>query len=157
MKKLLKTVLTAAALANDFAISATLPARAQVEIDVNKGDVQPLPVAIPDFSPASARRRHRPGDRREPAALGPVRAARSGGLHREGPATPRPAALRRLEDDQRPGPGQRPGHRVDGRLRVDFRLWDIFAEQQLLGLQFTSSPENGGAWPTRSPTRSMSG
>jgi TolB protein len=29
-----------------------------------------------------------------------------------------------------------------GRLRVDFRLWDVFSEQQLLGLQFTSSPEN---------------
>ena len=29
-----------------------------------------------------------------------------------------------------------------GRLKVDFRLWDVFAEQQLLGLQFTSSPEN---------------
>jgi TolB protein len=29
-----------------------------------------------------------------------------------------------------------------GRLRVDFRLWDVFSEQQLLGLQFTASPEN---------------
>jgi TolB protein len=31
---------------------------------------------------------------------------------------------------------------VGGRLQVDFRLWDVFAEKQLLGLQFTSSPEN---------------
>jgi TolB protein len=31
---------------------------------------------------------------------------------------------------------------VGGRLQVDFRLWDVFAEQQLLGLQFTASPEN---------------
>ncbi|HRD46898.1 MAG TPA: Tol-Pal system beta propeller repeat protein TolB [Caulobacter sp.] len=30
----------------------------------------------------------------------------------------------------------------DGRLRVDFRLWDIFSGEQLLGLQFTSTPEN---------------
>jgi TolB protein len=29
-----------------------------------------------------------------------------------------------------------------GKLRVDFRLWDVFAEQQLLGLQFTASPES---------------
>ena len=29
-----------------------------------------------------------------------------------------------------------------GRLRVDFRLWDVFSQQQLLGLQFTSTPEN---------------
>jgi TolB protein len=30
----------------------------------------------------------------------------------------------------------------DGRLRVDFRLWDVYAGEQLLGLQFTSTPEN---------------
>ena len=30
----------------------------------------------------------------------------------------------------------------DGRLQVDFRLWDVFAGEQLLGLQFTSTPEN---------------
>ncbi|MHB8529411.1 MAG: Tol-Pal system beta propeller repeat protein TolB, partial [Caulobacteraceae bacterium] len=31
---------------------------------------------------------------------------------------------------------------ADGRLRVDFRLWDIYAGEQLLGLQFSSTPEN---------------
>jgi TolB protein len=31
---------------------------------------------------------------------------------------------------------------VGSRLQVDFRLWDVFAEKQLLGLQFASSPEN---------------
>ena len=30
----------------------------------------------------------------------------------------------------------------DGRLRVEFRLWDIFAEQQMTGLRFFTSPEN---------------
>jgi TolB protein len=29
-----------------------------------------------------------------------------------------------------------------GRLVVDFRLWDVNSEQQLLGLQFSASPEN---------------
>src|SRR5690606_1903014 len=29
-----------------------------------------------------------------------------------------------------------------GQLRVDFRLWDVLSEQQLLGLQFTSTPDN---------------
>ncbi len=31
---------------------------------------------------------------------------------------------------------------AEGRLRVDFRLWDIYAGEQLLGLQFSSAPEN---------------
>ncbi len=31
---------------------------------------------------------------------------------------------------------------ADGRLQVDFRIWDVFNEQQILGLQFVSTPEN---------------
>ncbi len=30
----------------------------------------------------------------------------------------------------------------DGRLRVEFRLWDVYAEQQLTGLQFFTTPDN---------------
>jgi TolB protein len=30
----------------------------------------------------------------------------------------------------------------DGRLRVDFRLWDIYGETQMLGLQYFTQPEN---------------
>ena len=30
----------------------------------------------------------------------------------------------------------------DGRLRVDFRLWDIYGEAQMLGLQYFTTPEN---------------
>jgi len=31
---------------------------------------------------------------------------------------------------------------ADGRLRSNFRLWDIYGQQQLLGIQFTATPEN---------------
>ena len=30
----------------------------------------------------------------------------------------------------------------DGRLRVDFRLWDIYGESQMLGLQYFTTPDN---------------
>ncbi|MCW9046213.1 MAG: Tol-Pal system beta propeller repeat protein TolB, partial [Alphaproteobacteria bacterium] len=30
----------------------------------------------------------------------------------------------------------------DGRLRVEFRLWDVFAEQQMVGLAYYTVPEN---------------
>ncbi|MBV8593218.1 MAG: Tol-Pal system protein TolB, partial [Caulobacteraceae bacterium] len=30
----------------------------------------------------------------------------------------------------------------DGRIRADFRLWDVYAGEQLLGLEFTSTPDN---------------
>ncbi|MBN9068375.1 MAG: Tol-Pal system protein TolB, partial [Rhizobiales bacterium] len=48
MKHLLKTILLAVAFAAGLA-GATMPARALVEIDVNKGNVAPLPIAITDF------------------------------------------------------------------------------------------------------------
>src|SRR5690606_18918627 len=48
MMTLLKALLAAASLALATA-AATLPARAVLEIDVNQGVVEPLPVAITDF------------------------------------------------------------------------------------------------------------
>jgi TolB protein len=48
MKHLLKTVLLAGSLALGLA-AAVLPAHAVLEIDVNKGVVEPLPIAITDF------------------------------------------------------------------------------------------------------------
>src|SRR2546430_3770851 len=30
----------------------------------------------------------------------------------------------------------------DGRFRVEFRLWDVFAEQQLAGFAYTTTPPN---------------
>ena len=49
MKALLKTLL-AVSLAVAAASAATVPARAEVVIDVNKGTVEPLPIAITDIA-----------------------------------------------------------------------------------------------------------
>ena len=48
MKNFVKTMMVVAALAAAFG-AATLPARALVEIDVNKGNIEPLPIAVTDF------------------------------------------------------------------------------------------------------------
>lgn len=117
-------------------------ARAEIEVDVNRGDIQPLPVAIPFFSGEHG------------ADIGKVIA---NNLERSGlfkPIDPNAFIERDLAVNVQPRfadwkainaqalvNGQvtvEPG----GRLRVDFRLWDIYAEQQLLGLQFTSTPDN---------------
>jgi TolB protein len=119
----------------------TTPARAEIEVDVNKGDVKPLPVAIPAFG----------GDRG--AEISQVI---SSNLERSGlfaPLDPRSFTEQNLDVAIQP---QFPLWKTinaqalvngqvtveGGRLRVDFRLWDVFSEQQLLGLQFTSTPEN---------------
>ncbi len=31
---------------------------------------------------------------------------------------------------------------ADGRVRAEFRLWDVFASEQMLGQQFYTTPDN---------------
>ncbi len=114
------------------------PARAEIEVDVNKGDIRPLPLSIPAFA----------GDRG-----GDIAGVIAENLGRSGLFAPIDPGGRTAEVSTEPDfavwkalgaqalvNGQ--VNLVDGRLQVDFRLWDTFAGQQLLGLQFTSTPEN---------------
>jgi TolB protein len=139
---LLKTVF--AVLAGVLALSALAApaARAEIEVNVNRGDVQPLPIAVPAF-----------GGGQVGADIAGVIAAnlqRSGLFRAIDPASfvekdlnaavqPNFAAWKTI-NAQALVNGQVTVQ--DGRLVVDFRLWDVFSEQQLLGLQFTSNAEN---------------
>jgi len=124
---------------------AALPqaAWAEVEIKVDQGVVEPLPVAVPAFSGA--------GRGAEMAQV------ITGNLERSGLFAPISSAAfpeRNLDIGIQPDfDGWKAinaqalvnGHitvEADGKLRVDFRLWDVFSGEQLLGLQFTSTPEN---------------
>ena len=120
------------------------PARAEIEIQVNQGTLQPLPVAVPAFTGAG------------PYGADIAKVV-SGNLDRSGffrPLDPAGFVEKSLEVNVQP---RFPDWKAisaqalingqvtvdpDGLLRVDFRLWDVFSEQQLLGLQFTSTPEN---------------
>src|SRR5258706_1823529 len=117
-------------------------ARAEIEFNVNRGDVQPLPIAIPAFGGAPAGT--------DISGVIAANLQRSGLFRPLDPASfverdlntavqPRFPAWKQI-NAQALVNGQVTV--VAGRLQVDFRLWDVFAEQQLLGLQFTSSPEN---------------
>jgi TolB protein len=124
------------------AASVTAPARAEIEVNVNRADVQPLPVAVPGFT----------GGQVGADIAGVI----SGNLQRSGLFRPLdPAAFVERDLNIAVQPRFADWKQINaqalvngqvtvegGRLRVDFRLWDVFSEQQLLGLQFTSSPEN---------------
>jgi TolB protein len=128
--------------------AAPLPASAALQVDVNQGNVQPLPIAIPDFLPGG------PNDGQAGANIaGVVRAdlERSGlfrPLDQKGfvdhitniNTVPNFANWRTITA-QGLVTGQ-VTQQPDGRLRVDFRLWDIYGESQMLGLQFFTTPEN---------------
>ena len=121
---------------------------APVEVDVNQGVVAPLPIAVPAFTGA---------DPRASGIGGDIAQVVSGDLERSGffrPLDPNGFVERNLDINVQP---RFQDWRVinaqalvngaatiepDGRLRVDFRVWDVFNEQQILGVQFVSTPEN---------------
>src|ERR1700744_4541180 len=128
--------------------SLASPAFAALQVDVTQANVQPLPIAIPDFLPGA------PSDAQAGANIaGVVRAD----LERSGlfkPIDPKafvdhitnintvPAyANWRVINAQGLVTGQ-VTMQPDGRLRVDFRWWDVYGGSQMLGLQYFTQPEN---------------
>jgi TolB protein len=141
---LLILALLAAPLAAFAQAAPAPPAPAgEITVDVNSGAIQPLPVAIPAFAGA--------------ARGAEIAQVITGNLERSGlfrPVNPAGFIEKTLDVNVQPrfpdwktvGAQALVNGQVtveaDGRLRVDFRLWDVFSETQLLGLQFTSTPEN---------------
>ncbi|HEY7689471.1 MAG TPA: Tol-Pal system beta propeller repeat protein TolB, partial [Dongiaceae bacterium] len=142
IKHLLLTALVALVLA------ISLPVRAELRIDITSGEVNPLPIAVTDFQGGTAQA----GDLG--AQMSSVIAAdlESSGLFRpidkaafiqtgaQLQGVPRFADWR-LINAQALVSGvvqQQP----DGRLRVEFRLWDVLAEQQMAGLALTAPASN---------------
>jgi TolB protein len=123
--------------------SAGEDARALVEIDLSKGNVEPLPIAITAFE----------GGPVAEDIAGVVEAdLRNSGLFRpiESAAfidrQTGPDAVPRF-DDWRTINSQalvmgRVTEESDGRLRTEFRLWDVIGQEQLIGQQFYTSEQN---------------
>jgi TolB protein len=124
------------------------PAQAVLSLDVTQGTVQPMPVALPDFVGAS------PSDGDVARSITQVITAN---LKRSGLFVPiDPAAyLERITNidtvpsfaDWRAVNAQglvtgRLTSQTDGRLKTEFRLWDVFAGQQLTGQQYFTVPDN---------------
>ncbi|UCI28995.1 MULTISPECIES: Tol-Pal system beta propeller repeat protein TolB [unclassified Mesorhizobium] len=131
-----------AAMAMGINAAVTLPARATLELNVNKGNVEPMPIAIPDFQ----------------GGLGPqISEIVAADLKRSGLFAPidkaafvekitNPDAQPRFDDwkvinAQALVTGS-VSKEADGRIRAQYRLWDIFGNQQLAGEQFFANDAN---------------
>jgi len=132
-------------------ITIALPAttvHAVVEIDITRGSLKPVPVAIPVFGGGSLNDQKLGAD-----ITGVVIAdlARSGLFTLVDPA----AYIERIVNlsqvprftDWRTINAQalvvgRISHEPSGRLKAEFRLWDVFAGKQLAGQQFFTQPRN---------------
>ncbi len=121
-----------------------LPAQARLEIDITSGNIEPLPIAIPNFL----------GDGQLGQDIaGVVRAdlQRSGLFRVLDPAS----FIERISNtNARPSFTQWTAINASalvtgqvvpdggGRSRTEFRLWDTFANEQVIGQQFSTNPQN---------------
>jgi len=139
-----RALVLAAVLLLGFAGSDAGTAEAALQVRVDQGVTEPIPLAIPDFLGNAQANRD---------IAGVVRAdlERSGLFKSLNPAS----FIDKITDINAPphfpdwrtiqAQGLVTGQatlQTDGRLKVEFRLWDIFGESQMVGLQFTTTPEN---------------
>ena len=143
MKMIIKGALVIA-MAISGAFVALAPAAAAVEIDVTQGNVEPLPIAITDFQSADGIGKQISdvvqADLKRSGLFAPIdRAA----FIQSGLTTDTTPSFKdwTVINAQALVVG-RVSPEADGRLRVEFRLWDTFAGQQLDGQQFYTNPEN---------------
>lgn len=143
MPRLLNVLFAAVA-----ALALAAPGHAQLQIDITQGNLDPLPIAIPHFL----------GDTPEEEKLGEdIAEVISNNLARSALFAPRDPAtfIQRLDNiDVQPrfqdwrltGAQALLAGKADvddaGRLVASFRLWDVNAQQQLVGLRIETTPDN---------------
>ena len=122
-------------------------ALAVLKLDVTQGNVQPVPIAIPEFIAVATQ---------DPALGRNISQIIGANLQRSGLFAPiDPAAfiekfttidtLPRFPDWRQINAQALVTGRVtqgEGRLKAEFRLWDVFAGQQLHGQQYTTTADN---------------
>ncbi len=126
-------------------VIAATPALAELHIDVTRGKIEPMPIAIPVFSGGGG------------TVAQDIVGVLSADLERSGLFKPIDPKAFVDQDAASHTPPRYGDWRVinaqalvtgditpqpDGRLAVEFRLWDVFAEQQLTGLRYTTTPQN---------------
>ena len=126
---------------------AIVPARAELTLDITRGKVEPMPIAIPDFAGVG-------GDESQTGSqIAHVISAdlESSGLFR--PIDPH-SFIQNVSTGEQPrfGDWRQINAQAlvtgtvkgegEGRFRVEFRLWDVGAEQQLAGYAYTTTRQN---------------
>lgn len=125
------------------------PANADLQVNITRGSVEPLPIVIKDFRADSQENLKLGQDmaqivRRNLAGSGLFKSIDPNrfpdGMANENPAQPQfkvwrglgaqALAIGNIQTDQ------------NGQTRLEFRLWDVYAEKQMIGLAYTTTPSN---------------
>ena len=141
MSKTLQSWLAAVVLGLAALVGAQ-PARADIVVNVDQAATQPLPIAIPSFGglPVGAQ----------------ISSVVTADLERSGLFRPLDPALYHEQPDVGVTPSFDAWKSIsaqallvgavssgaDGRLNVDFRLWDVYAGDQLVGTRLTATPDS---------------
>lgn len=143
----MKILATALLLA--FGVLSALPAQAQLRVDVNKGKIEPVPVAISPFYPE--RPEYAEFAKNIPDII--TNNLRGSGLFK--PVSPG-AFIQDAASIQKEGPRFAEWRAInaqalvsgsvtrapDGRTRVEFRLWDVFSQKQISGMAYMTNEQN---------------
>ncbi|MGX8011482.1 Tol-Pal system beta propeller repeat protein TolB [Mesorhizobium sp. ORM8.1] len=142
MQFILKPLLIVAAMAMGINAVVTLPARATLELNVNKGNVEPMPIAIPDFQGGLGAQISEivTADLKRSGLFAPIDKAAFVEKITNPDATPRFEDWKVI-NAQALVTGS-VNKEADGRIRAQYRLWDIFGNQQLAGEQFFANDAN---------------
>lgn len=127
---------------------AAAAARAEIHMDINRGKIEPMPIAVPAFGATQ------PNDQQVGQDVAQVVSA---DLERSGLFQPldRRSFIQQITDSRT---APRFGDwriinaqalitgdvetQQDGRLKVEFRLWDVVAGEQLTGFAYTTTAQN---------------
>ncbi|MGB7620131.1 MAG: Tol-Pal system protein TolB, partial [Pseudolabrys sp.] len=123
---------------------ASRPAHAVLKLDITQGNVQPMPIALPDFISDTDTGRNVTGvitnNLQRSGLFAPINPAAFIEKITNSDSVPRFADWRTINAQALvTGRITRQG---DGRLKAEFRLWDVFAGQQLDGKQYFTTPDN---------------
>ena len=129
------------------------PASAQLQVDINRPHMEPMPIAIPDFfgnSPTGKQAGQQiagviAADLERSGLFKPINKAAFIGAEDQtriaaSGAQPTFANWRAINAQALVTGSSEPGE--DGRLRVEFRLWDVFGGSQMIGFRYDTPPAN---------------
>jgi TolB protein len=146
-KKLCR-VIGAAIVGGGLMTALATPSYAVLELDITRGNVEPMPIAITPFIAINGV---------DPQLAANISQVISNNLQRSGlfrPINPASFIQQIHSIDVAPNFNEwrvinaqalvvgRVTQEADGRLRTEFRLWDVFGAQQQIGEQYFTTPDN---------------
>src|ERR1700735_108803 len=129
-------------------VLSPLAAHADIHVDITRGNVEPIPIAIPSFFGSGGNPWKFGRDIAEVVTNALVRSGLFSAVDPKAFVQDADSLLVaphfadwRVLNTQALVVGKISAE-ADGRLKVEFRLWDVFAEQQMTGLAYFTIPGN---------------